>query len=54
MRILGTIASSSREVPNAPTIGTATDVGVMRPFNNGSPTTAGGAASVTFTFPPVA
>jgi len=44
MRILGTVASSSREVPNAPTIGTATDVGTARAFNNG-------AASVTFTAP---
>jgi len=44
MRILGTVASSSREVPNAPTIGTATDVGTARAYNNG-------AASVTFTAP---
>jgi hypothetical protein len=44
MRILGTVASSSREVPNAPTIGTATNVGTGRAFNNG-------AATVTFTAP---
>jgi hypothetical protein len=44
MRILGTVASSSREVPGAPTIGTATDVGTARAYNNG-------AASVTFTAP---
>lgn len=44
MRILGVVASSSREVPNAPTIGTATDVGTGRAFNNG-------AATVTFTAP---
>lgn len=44
MRILGVVASSSREVPNAPTIGTATDVGTSRPFNNA-------AATVTFTAP---
>jgi len=44
MRILGTVASSSREVPNAPTIGTATNVGTGRAYNNG-------AATVTFTAP---
>jgi hypothetical protein len=44
MRILGVVSSSSREVPNAPTIGTATDVGTSRAFNNG-------AATVTFTAP---
>lgn len=44
MRILGVVSSSSREVPNAPTIGTATDVGTGRAFNNG-------AATVTFTAP---
>ena len=44
MRILGTVASSSREVPNAPTIGTATNVGTGRAFNNG-------AATVAFTAP---
>lgn len=44
MRILGVVASSSREVPNAPTIGTATDVGTGRAYNNG-------AATVTFTAP---
>jgi hypothetical protein len=46
MRILGTVASSSREVPNAPTIGTATNVGTGRAYNNG-------AATVTFTAPTV-
>ena len=44
MRILGTVASSSREVPEAPTIGTATNVGSGRAFNNGR-------ADVTFTAP---
>lgn len=44
MRILGVVASSSREVPNAPTIGTATNVGTGRAYNNG-------AATVTFTAP---
>jgi len=44
MRILGVVSSSSREVPNAPTIGTATDVGTGRAYNNG-------AATVTFTAP---
>jgi len=44
MRILGVVSSSSREVPNAPTIGTATNVGTGRAYNNG-------AATVTFTAP---
>ncbi len=44
MRILGVVSSSSREVPNAPTIGTATDIGTARAFNNG-------AATVSFTAP---
>jgi hypothetical protein len=44
MRILGTIASASREVPNAPTIGTATNVPSGRAYNNGR-------ADVTFTAP---
>lgn len=44
MRILGVVSSSSREVPGAPTIGTATDVGTGRAYNNG-------AATVTFTAP---
>jgi hypothetical protein len=44
MPILGVISSSSRRVPNAPTIGTATDVGTGRAYNNG-------AATVTFTAP---
>lgn len=42
MSIVGVTASSRRQVPNAPTIGTATDVGTSRPYNNG-------AATVTFT-----
>ena len=46
MRILGTIASSSREVPNAPTIGTATDIGTIRTY-----TPQNGGATVTFTAP---
>jgi hypothetical protein len=44
MRILGVVSSSSREVPDAPTIGTATDVGTGRAYNNG-------AATVSFTAP---
>jgi hypothetical protein len=44
MRILGVVSSSSREVPNAPTIGAATNVGTSRAFNNG-------AATVAFTAP---
>ena len=42
MSITGVTASSRRKVPNAPTIGTATDVGTSRAYNNG-------AATVTFT-----
>jgi hypothetical protein len=42
MPIIGVIASSAKGAPAIPTIGTATDVGTARPFNNGS-------ASVTFT-----
>jgi hypothetical protein len=44
MPILGIIASSEKNVPNAPTIGTATDIGTGRAYNDG-------AASVTFTAP---
>jgi hypothetical protein len=45
MPILGIFASAGdRNVPNAPTIGTATDVGTGRAYNNG-------AATVTFTAP---
>ena len=40
--ILGTISSSAKGAPGIPTIGTATDVGTSRAFNNG-------AATVTFT-----
>ena len=46
MRILGTIASSKREVPGVPTIGTATNVGSGRAYNNGR-------ADVTFTAPAI-
>ena len=42
MEILGTVASSAKGAPGIPTIGTATNVGTSRAFNNG-------AASVTFT-----
>jgi hypothetical protein len=42
MPILGVIASSAKGAPGIPTIGTATDVGTSRAFNNG-------AATVTFT-----
>jgi hypothetical protein len=44
MKTLGTVASGTREVPGAPTIGTATNAGTGRPYNNG-------AATVTFTAP---
>ena len=44
MLSIGVISSSDRNIPDAPTIGTATDVGTARAFNNG-------AASVTFTAP---
>lgn len=44
MSIIGVIASSAKSVPSAPTIGTATDVGTGRAYNNG-------AATVTFTAP---
>jgi len=46
MSIVGVTASSRRKVPNAPTIGTATDVGTSRAYNNG-------AAVVTFTPDPI-
>jgi hypothetical protein len=42
MIILGTTSSSAKGAPGVPTIGTATDVGTSRAFNNG-------AASVPFT-----
>lgn len=44
MPILGIIASADKNIPNAPTIGTATNVGTGRAYNNG-------AATVTFTAP---
>jgi outer membrane protein assembly factor BamB len=44
MSLVSVISGSDRSVPNAPTIGTATDVGTARAFNNG-------AATVTFTAP---
>lgn len=44
MPIIGVIASSDRNAPGAPTIGTATNVGTGRAFNNGR-------ADVTFTAP---
>jgi hypothetical protein len=44
MKTLGTVASGTREVPGAPTIGTATNAGTGRAYNNG-------AATVTFTAP---
>jgi len=42
MSIFGIPASSRRQTPNAPTIGTSTDVGTSRAYNNG-------AATVSFT-----
>lgn len=42
IRIRGIIASSLRKIPSTPTIGTATDVGTGRAYDNG-------AATVTFT-----
>jgi hypothetical protein len=44
MITIGTISSSDKSVPNAPTIGTATNVGSGRAFNNGR-------SDVTFTAP---
>lgn len=44
MPILGASASGAKSIPNAPTIGTATNVGTSRAYNNG-------AATVTFTAP---
>jgi trimeric autotransporter adhesin len=44
MSILVVVSGSSRQKPNAPTIGTATNVGTGRAYNNG-------AATVTFTAP---
>lgn len=44
MPIIGVLASSDRNAPDAPTIGTATNVGSGRAFNNGR-------ADVTFTAP---
>jgi hypothetical protein len=44
MSLISVISGSDRSVPNAPTIGTATDTGSGRAYNNG-------AASVTFTAP---
>ena len=44
MITIGTISSSDKSVPNAPTIGTATNVGSGRAFNNGR-------GDVTFTAP---
>jgi len=44
MSMLAVISGSGRNKPDAPTIGTATDVGTARAYNNG-------AASVTFTAP---
>jgi trimeric autotransporter adhesin len=44
MSFFAVIASSGKKVPGAPTIGTATDVGTARAYNNG-------AATVTFTAP---
>ena len=46
MPIIGVIASADKNVPNAPTIGTATDVGTSRAF---TPQNGGGV--VTFTAP---
>jgi hypothetical protein len=45
MPIIGVIASSMKGAPGIPTIGTATDVGTARAYNNG-------AATVTFTAAP--
>lgn len=43
-RLIGTVSSGRRRAPDAPTIGTATDVGTSRAYNDG-------AATVTFTAP---
>jgi trimeric autotransporter adhesin len=50
MPILGVIASSAKGAPGIPTIGTATDVGTSRAYNNGAATvtfTAGAGATAT-------
>jgi hypothetical protein len=44
MSLISVMSASDRSVPNAPTIGTATNVGTARAYNNG-------AATVTFTAP---
>jgi hypothetical protein len=46
MPIIGIVASSDRNIPNAPIIGTATDVGTSRTY-----TPQNGGATVTFTAP---
>ena len=50
MPIIGVIASSKKGAPGIPTIGTATDVGTSRAYNNGAATvtfTAGAGATAT-------
>jgi hypothetical protein len=53
MPIIGVIASSMKGAPGIPTIGTATNVGTARAFNNGAATVtftpAAGAAATSFT-----
>ena len=48
MSIVGITASSRRKVPNAPTIGTATDIGTSRAFNNGAAVVAFTPSTVGF------
>jgi hypothetical protein len=53
MPIIGVIASSMKGAPGIPTIGTATDVGTARAYNNGAATVAftpaAGATATSFT-----
>lgn len=53
MPIIGVIASSMKGAPGIPTIGTATDVGTSRAYNNGAATVtftpAAGATATSFT-----
>jgi hypothetical protein len=56
MSLIAVIASSGKKVPGAPTIGTATDIGTARAYNNGAatvsfiaPTYTGGIPIISYT-----
>ena len=53
MPILGIISSSAKGAPGIPTIGTATNIGTSRAYNNGAATVAftpgSGATATSFT-----